>query len=121
MTVEFDESPKAKVFYRYDDFLTAPMYDEFESVFGRSQVHVRLNTYPVLYHTPKGVQLDVYGFRRFVANDSKKRFAHETIEGAKLSFIARKTRQIRILSSQLENAKIARKLIENDQSSPFDI
>lgn len=58
--------------------------------------HVRCFSFPVLKHTPKGVQLNVWGKRRFVLRDARKRYACPTVEEAKESFMARKRRQYRI-------------------------
>lgn len=66
---------------------------------------LRCESFNVIRHTPCGVVVNDWGNERFVRNDSRKRFAHETKEAALASYIARKNRQIRILSCQLEAAK----------------
>lgn len=54
--------------------------------------------------TPKGVWLG----DRFVLRDVRKRFACPTLHEALESFVARKDRQIRILSNQLSSAQAMR-------------
>jgi hypothetical protein len=77
-------------------------YDEMESTTG---VRVYQTKYRVLKHTPCGVQLDVWGFPRFVLARARKRFACPTDEEARESYMARKRRQIGILEAQLRRAK----------------
>ena len=86
---------------------------------GASRIELRLMEYKVLKHTPKGVWIDPYyvrgwavsGERRFVRRNATKRFACPTIEEARESFLARKNRQIRILSAQLKSARRAKDLM----------
>lgn len=97
-----------EVMYRYEDMLES--YNHLSP-----KIRVILLKYFVKRHTPKGKWIDMgFGDEKFVLNDSKKRFAHETKEDAIQSFIKRKERQKRILSSQLEHAidalEIAQKL-----------
>ena len=68
---------------------------------------LHMYTFEVIRTTPRGKVISEYGKDRFVLNDSRKRFAHETKEDALASFIARKNRQISILSCQLDTAKKA--------------
>ena len=93
-------------FYRYEEQATGDWDDEFESVIG-TRIDIRLRKYPVAKRTPKGVWLNNYGTKRFVLNDSHKRFACETKELAMESFIARKRRQAGILRAQLRNVEKA--------------
>jgi hypothetical protein len=76
----------------------------FGDVLGFS-VDLRLFEYPVLSHTPKGVWLDNFGQRKFVLNDSRKRYAYPTQEAALEAFKHRKRRQIGILSARLKDAQ----------------
>lgn len=80
-----------KVLYRYDDVH-----------FSLNDVQVILRQYPITKTTPKGVWVDNYGTPRFVLSGAYKRFACSTQEEALESFIARKTRQVRILAAQQE-------------------
>jgi hypothetical protein len=66
-----------------------------------------LTKYQVLRKTPRGVWIDTYGQEKFVLLDAHKRYVCPTPEEAMVSFIARKKRQIRILTMQLARAKIA--------------
>lgn len=60
----------------------------------------------VIRNTAKGFWIDNYGEEKFVFENSRKKYACKTIKAAEESFIARKIRQIKILSTQLEIAKI---------------
>ena len=84
-------------FYRYAD------------VQHMDRVHIYKYTYQLIKETAKGYWIDV-GYPqkgKWVSKTSKKRYAYPTREEAKENFIARKKRQISILSGQLENAKAA--------------
>ena len=72
--------------------------------------------YVISSKTPKGVWIvptwvrlddeeDVKKFRRFVRNEGRKRFAHETRALAKHAFLCRKRRHIGILKVQLKKAE----------------
>ena len=65
-----------------------------------------LKEYQVVRRTPCGVWIQIApGYPKpklkFVLNDSRKRWAHETLDGAKESFLARKNRQLNILRNQI--------------------
>lgn len=67
---------------------------------------VLLRHYVIIRRTAKGVWVQVApGYPKaklkFVLNDSVKRWAHETAEGAKAGFLARKRRQLSILRNQI--------------------
>ena len=72
---------------------------------GPGEAHLYADYFPVVKETPKGCWIDVYGKRKFVLNDSTKRYAYPTKELALQSFIARKRRQAGILRAQLKNAE----------------
>lgn len=96
-----------ELWYRYDAVRYAPPLDEYDRICGSGRLEVRLHKFPVLRHTPKGVWLDFYSIPKFVLNDSRKKFACATLEDARASFIARKTRQIRIYEARLADAEAA--------------
>lgn len=80
----------ATVLYRYDRYTDV----------------VVLDTYLIVRRTPCGVWIQVQpGYPKpklkFVLNDSVKRWAHETLEGAKTSFLARKRRELAILRGRI--------------------
>jgi hypothetical protein len=55
----------------------------------------------VIRHTPKGVWLDTWlGRPRFVRYDTRKKYAHPTMEDAIVAFRRRKQRQVEILAAQ---------------------
>lgn len=111
----FNISDDTECWYRYDDYSEAVggigVDGDWEYA-GYSRTKLRLTKYPVIKHTPKGVWLDNYGTKRFVRREAIKRFACPTEEEALESFIARKARQVSILTSQLEQAKKAKKMAE---------
>jgi len=84
--------------------------DEWED----GRVRIRVNRYRVAKETPKGVWIHRCQFssypedRKFVLRSGRRRFAYPTIDEAKVSFLARKDRQIRILNAQMDKAKEAR-------------
>ena len=91
--------------YRYEDCLIS-----------YSGVYVVLREIPIVKFTPKGFWIYGIGYHRlgrFVPTNTRKKFACLTKEDAKISFIARKKSQIRIVSQQLDRAKTALYLIEH--------
>ena len=103
--------PEPAEFYRYEDVVYASMLDESERPIGYGTVGVELRKYRVVKRTAKGVWLDLYGDRKFVLNDSRKRFALPTVELARESFIARKWSQIRIYRARISQAEKALSII----------
>lgn len=90
------------------------MYHRFQETRYSSGVVMLLKSeFPVIKETPTGVILDVYGVRRFVRRDARKRFACPTVDEALQSYHARKRRQVRILRHQLASAEAALKLCEH--------
>jgi hypothetical protein len=79
------------------------------------------SSFPVIKETPTGVWVSVFGQRRFVKTDAKKRFACPTESEALESFHARKRRQIKILRAQLAAAEAALQLKEDGATAPFGI
>jgi hypothetical protein len=77
-----------------------------------------MESFPVERHTPKGVWLRVWGHEKWVSATAKKRYAYPTQEEARESFIARKKRQILILSNQLIEAK---KMLQMAETSTFNL
>lgn len=101
---------KGEVYYRYEQVRYASFdpFDEYgyHSSFGKTEIVRR--EYRVVKRTPKGAWIELYpGRNRFVKNEGVKKFAHPDEESARAGFLARKRRQIKILSGQLADAKIA--------------
>lgn len=88
-------------YYRYDNLLTT------------GGVSVYLTEFTLVKKTPKGAWIESFGLKRFVRDEAHKQFACPTKEQALESFRARKKRQIKILTKQLELAKRALE-ISND-------
>lgn len=68
---------------------------------------VLLEKYRVTKRTPCGAWIYVYGKPKFVLNDTRKRFAFPTEDEAKVSFFARKRRQLEFLQSQIQAVELA--------------
>lgn len=102
--------------YRYDDVAYSPGIDEFDNPFPGSILKIELSEYKIIKRTNCGVWINLYGgildSCRFVLLGAKKRFACPTKEEAMESFVKRKERQIKILSSQLDRTRKALQLIK---------
>ena len=97
--------------------------DDFETLYRYSNIGDRiiLDEFPITKSTPCGSWINVYGTKKFVLKTSIKQYAYVTKEEALASFIQRKTRQITILSYQLESARVVleeakRSTVENIMS-----
>lgn len=115
-----EHTPREEYWYRFEDKLYAAPLDEFDNSVGEARVAVILYKLLVCKRTAKGVWCQkYYGVSefRFVLRDSIKRFACPTIEEARISFIARKKKQIRIYSARV---KIANKAIENVERNKYE-
>ena len=82
---------------------------------------IRVHEYPVVAVTPRGVHLSVWGQRKWVSASARKRFAYPTLELAKASFIARKKRQILLLSTQLVAAKRLLRMAEQGVDDSYEL
>ncbi len=80
------------------------------------EVYLDLLAYPVLRHTKKGAWIRCGLQEKFVLDTAKKKFAHPTCELALDSFIARKTRQLSLLESQMTKARHALRLAEDSKA-----
>jgi len=99
--------PEKTYWYRYENKVYAPPVDEFDRVCGEGLMKVILYRWEVVKHTPKGVWLELWGQKRFVLNRSRRRFACPTKDEARVSFIARKTRQAGIYEARARTARQA--------------
>ena len=93
--------PQIKCIYRVDStrFATC-MCDEACS--HGYDIRVSIHSYSVFSQTPKGVWLGHFHKDRFVRLSGTKRFAYPTKQEAIASFLARKQRQLSILTAQLK-------------------
>lgn len=80
--------------------MTSETYYRFHDSYTEDGGNIFLQRFPVIKRTPKGAWISVYGRRRFVPDNTRKKFAAPTIEGAKQSFLMRKKRQLAILAAQ---------------------
>ena len=98
-------------------------YDRGLSWGGR--IKIDLSEYSVIKETPCGYWIPRYSTsyyrddeKRWVSNCTRKRFAYPTKEEALKSFVARKNRQVKILTAQLDTAKRlrheARRMVEQN-------
>lgn len=85
--------------------------------------------YAIVKETPCGVWIDLFGKKKFVLSGTRKRYAYPTKKEALESFIKRKSRQVRILAAQHDNAqalyeagkaKLARADFENAHEPIFE-
>lgn len=97
-----ESEPEGRHLYRFIDTAT------------ENGVNVYRQEYRVVRETPCGVWIDDYSFAkgRFVLLGTRKQFAHETPDEAAQSFLARKKRQVGILTHQLYRAKDALRMAE---------
>lgn len=93
--------------YRYEEKVCASGVETFDELFSAPDVWVLLQEHKVTGTTPKGVWIDYFGIKKFVLLTAHKQFACETKQEALTSFIARKTRQLRILKAQTANIEVA--------------
>ena len=104
--------------HRYDD-RTYGVLNEWEEISG-SYAKVEESRYKVLSETQCGYWIVIYAFdiddrknRKWVSKTAKKRYAYPTKNEAMISFKARKNRQIKILTNQLNNVKSVLRSVEN--------
>ena len=106
-----------KHLYRIDGECYAACLDEYENPMGIGSRELRLRKFDVVSATKTGVWIQPYGWddshKKFVRLTASKKYACETIELANESFIARKNRQISILSARLRDAKIFLNIAKN--------
>lgn len=95
---------KGDIWYRMDDVLYAAPVDEFDNPVGPSTLRLRVVKFKVTKVTPKGVWLDGY---KFALTSARKRYACPSLEEARESFIARKSRQLSILQDRVARAYLA--------------
>ena len=86
--------------YRYYGY-TAHGIDSDGDITGPESFHVGMLKYPVIKHTPKGVWISIYGDKRFVLLNARRKFACKTKELAFESFLHRQYAHARILSNRL--------------------
>lgn len=102
----------SELYYRFEDHLEGSggydIHGEWEP--GPSRTIVKLYSFEVRRHTPKGVWIwdnHQNGAERFICHTWTKRFALPSIEEAKLSFIKRKERQAGIYEARARTAREA--------------
>ena len=93
--------------YRIDGIQYAAPLDEFENPCGKGRIELFERRFEITKRTPCGAWIFLHGWndeKKFVNLKATKKYACETIEDARQSFIARKKRQIRILTARLNDA-----------------
>ena len=84
---------------------------------------VLLEEYRVVKRTPKGCwcadSFYCNAKKHFVLDGAKKRFAYPTKEEAKVSFLARKRRQLGILRAQIEDVEAAVKALNEGRLADY--
>lgn len=93
--------------YRYDGICYSAGTDEWGDPLpykGRREIYCQ--EYSIIKRTPCGAWINTWaGQHKFVNLNANKRYACLSKEDALTSFIARKKRQIKILSSRIDDAK----------------
>ena len=92
------------------------LYRFHETRWSDSRLMLIKDEFPVIKETNCGAWVDIYGRKRFVNLQAKKKYACLTVEEALESYHARKKRQIRILKAQLAQAEAALKLSPENES-----
>ena len=103
----------AEQWYRFESTVVSDGVDQFDNPVGPGSTQLRLYHYPVVGKTPKGVWLDIYGRRRLVLMEARKRYACPTIHEAAESFRKRKARQTWILKRQIHHVEEALLLLDS--------
>lgn len=85
---------------------------------------VLLEEYRVVRRTPKGCWIQIApGYPKpklkFVLNDATKRYAYETTDAAKVSFLARKRVQLNILRNRVEDIEACVLAINEDRIADY--
>lgn len=101
--MRFNGLQTTEVWYRYVDMRWVPSLNEFDEPQGSGTSDIQLQEYEVLKHTPKGVWLDDFPNKRFVRASTRKQFAHPDRAAAMTSFLARKTRQLKIYTARIKH------------------
>lgn len=97
----------AKVYYRLEPLLLWDT-DGWGRRVGKPKVELRMEAYPVIRETPKGVWINVFpGKDRFIIHGAHKRYAYPTMEEARVSFVRRKQKQLEYLARTIEEATLA--------------
>lgn len=81
------------------------------------EMRISIERFDITKRTKCGVWIDNHGAKKFINQNARKQWACKTKEEAKESFILRKESQIKILSGQLYNAKLALKILTDDKLS----
>lgn len=100
--------PKAEgqdVLWRIDDRVYSVVLDAESERYGTSDPHIEAQWFPVVKRTKRGAWINVWGSRKFVRVDARKRWACPSLDEAVASFLARKRRQEAIHLSVARRAR----------------
>lgn len=109
--------------YRIDGIQYAAPLDEFENSCRKGRIELFERKFEIAKRTPCGAWIFIHGWndeKKFVNLKATKKYACETIEDAKQSFIARKKRQIRILTARLNDANYFLTIAQNKFVGPTE-
>lgn len=104
----------SETWYRLENYLESAGVNEFDNPVGPPNVRVAVRVFEVEKHTPKGVWLKAFMFRRFVLASAKRRFACPTLDEALESFKKRKAKQLAILKRKQFHVEMAVYLADNE-------
>ena len=117
--MDIDIHRDADVLYRYEEVRYSWGLGQYDDPLPGYNIKIELRELKVIRRTPKGAWIRRWshnlntGGERFVRLTARKQYASNTKEEAMVCFIARKKRQIQILSRQLWQAKEALAIVEN--------
>lgn len=103
--------------YRYSDYSVSYTWPDDDVWLKPVHVKIEAHEYQIIKQTPMGVWILANFRKKFVLNHAVKKFAYPTKKLALSSFKARKSRQIEILTRQLNRAQQAFKLAENEEQN----
>jgi len=105
--------------YRYEDKLYSIADEYGEHMYSRTDVI--LLKFDILRRTPCGIWIREYFRDRFINQKRTKQFAHETLEEAMKSFIARKEKQASIYRARADAALYAVKLARSRHADVYRV
>lgn len=93
----------ADIAYRFEDRLCSVADEDGEHAYSRTEI--TLYKFEILRHTKCGMWIRDYGgAKRFINQTCTKQYAHEKVEDALQSFIARKEKQASIYRARADTA-----------------
>lgn len=106
------------VAYRFEDRLCSVADEYGEHAY--STTEVTLHKFEILKHTKCGIWIRDYGgAKRFINQTCTKQYAHEKVEDALQSFIARKEKQAHIYRARADTAIYAIRVAQRKYAAHY--